>query len=68
MQTRTLRAHEVRELSVAAMVDPRTIRKYLTGSGTIAGVSIRRIESALRRLGWSDICERLPQRTERGAR
>ena len=46
-----LTQHQIRQLAVAACVDPRTVRKYMAGG---AGVSITtaRIEAALIHLNW----------------
>jgi hypothetical protein len=43
-------AHDVRRIAVEALVDPRTVRKYLDGH-PVAKLTVRRIESAARRLG-----------------
>lgn len=44
-------AHDVRRVAVAASVDPRTVRRYLTGQ-TTASTTAQRIRAALANLGF----------------
>jgi hypothetical protein len=47
---RPLSAHERRRIAVAAVVDPRTVDRYLRGL-PVASTCGARIQEALRRLG-----------------
>jgi hypothetical protein len=53
-----LREHEIRAVSVAAGVDPRTIRRRLLGARTMP-LTRERIDRALRQLGHHDVLELL---------
>jgi hypothetical protein len=50
-KARRLPAHQERAVSVAAGVDPRTVRKVLAGLPVRSGLVRERIEKALRDLG-----------------
>lgn len=49
-----LRTHEIREVAVAAEVDPRTVRKALTGE-TVLPMAHKRIARALEERGWAHL-------------
>lgn len=53
---RRLPAHELRRLSVAAGVDPRTVARVIAGAPT-KGLQRARVERALREDGLAHLCE-----------
>lgn len=53
MSAPPLTAHDRRRIAVAACVDPRTVRQYL--SGRAKSTTAARIEQALRELGREDL-------------
>lgn len=52
-----LTPHELRAVSVAAAIDPRTVRRYLAGH-LVRPSSKTRIVRALRELGFSTLIQR----------
>jgi hypothetical protein len=58
--TRRLPEHQVRALSVAAEVDPRTIKRYLAGAAT-QGLQRDRVERALQAAGLERLLREQPQ-------
>ena len=51
---KTLTPHEVREVAVRAMVDPRSVQKLLAGE-TVRSITAHRIRVALVQLGHEPI-------------
>lgn len=49
-----LKPHEIRSIAVAAMVDPRSVRKAIEGA-PLAHLTSERIKAALIRLGRVDL-------------
>ncbi len=49
-----LTPHEIRSIAVAAMVDPRSVRKALAGQ-PLADLTVERIRSALAKTGRSGL-------------
>jgi hypothetical protein len=49
-----LTQHQIRQLAVAACVDPRTVRKYMAG-GPGVSTTTARIEGALIELHWTHL-------------
>jgi hypothetical protein len=53
-EARRLPAHELRRVSVAAGVDPRTVARVIAGAAT-RGLQRERVERALRATGHADL-------------
>lgn len=49
-----LTPHEIRSIAVAAMVDPRSVRKAIAGA-PLAHLTTERIKAALAQLGRADL-------------
>ena len=60
-----LTAHQVREIAVAATVDPRTVRRYVEGERLYPMTALR-IRGALHKLGFEDPQTARPARAAGG--
>jgi hypothetical protein len=54
-EARRLPAHQLRRISVAAEVDPRTVARFIAGAPT-KGLHRERVERALRDAGFAHLC------------
>lgn len=64
MQESVLNWHELREIAVASVSDPRTVRSYVEGR-VVRHTTAVRISKALRDMGRDDLV-RLQERRPRG--
>lgn len=53
--TATMVAHDIRRVAVEAMVDPRTVERYLDGKA-LRGLTRERIRRAMQSLGYEAAC------------